>query len=111
MREIQRLKTKATNFCRVRLSLVFREQDSERESDREWEAEETEIKCLYASKFICLACFNAFHASTGSVNYRFEGTEHDVKRQSNIYTYIKKKIKKEKTRLSLIKRQIIVVTP
>ena len=48
----------------------------ERKSDRE-EGEETEKKCLYASKLL-FSVFNAFHASTVSVNYRFEGTEDDV---------------------------------
>lgn len=51
------------------------------------EEEETEKKCLYASKLL-FSVFNAFHASTGSVNYRFEGTADDAtlrhKTKSNI---------------------------
>lgn len=53
-----------------------RERKRERKDDGE-KGEETEKKCLYASKLL-FSVFNAFHASTVSVNYRFEGTEDDV---------------------------------
>lgn len=53
-----------------------RKREKEKMGDRE-KGEETEKKCLYASKLL-FSVFTAFHASTVSVNYRFEGTEDDV---------------------------------
>lgn len=63
-------------IARQRERKIEEEREKGRVIDKE-KGEETEKKCLYASKLL-FSVFNAFHASTVSVNYRFEGTEDDV---------------------------------
>lgn len=56
-------------IARQRERKIEEEREKGRVIDKE-KGEETEKKCLYASKLL-FSVFNAFHASTVSVNYRF----------------------------------------
>lgn len=53
-----------------------RKREREREKSRMIEGKETE-KSAYTPVNYYFSTFNTFHASTGSVSYRFEGTEDD----------------------------------